>query len=338
VKKASLFLTLLLIGILASAQSITFNRQTIEWDDQALVLESQIGKTSTYKNIHLRNRTPGKVTAKLHTHSPLNFVWFTANDGEHYNDVTITLGPNESAALDAFIYLKTGAPKIYNEDLGFDIYYNDKHVGYVEMDLTAYFYSPSSGGGNAGTASRPPGYEAWTPLGSTPMRPKTSDLPLKVYSNHASYIHSNDFEKTVRRSINIWNAAGKSIGLGKNIFKLTASPSNADFDIDWSGRGLPSGALGAAKLAGCNSRQCYIDGISMLPPTTRNLGQTCEILIQELGHLLGLGHSGSRDDIMNGSAHGHWHDLSEVDITARDRQMLQWLFSLTNYVPLRPGK
>ncbi len=337
-KQAIFFLAFLLTGTLASAQSLTFTNDAINWNDEALILQSRIGKSSAYVYIQVENRTSYSVTAILHTHSNLNFVWFTNSSGQHKNGVTIGLGPKESVRLPVFVYLKNGVSKVYNDELGFEIYYDKHKVGYVEMDLTAYFYSSSRGGGRrtTGRATRPPGYEAWTPVGNTPMRPRVSDLPLKVYSNHASYTSSADFGRTVRRAVNLWNAAGQSIGLERNIFELTNSAYNADFGIDWSGRGLPANALGVAKIAGCNASRCYIEGIVMRPPSGHNQGQTAEILCQELAHLLGLGHSDSRDDIMNGTAHGHWHDLSEVDLTDRDRQMLQWLFSLRNFVPLVP--
>lgn len=335
--------TTLLLGFFfsiftAHSQSITFNTDAVSWNDEALILESPVGQSSDYKYIYVNNRTSHTVTAKVHTHSDLNFIWFTTSAGEHKNSVTITLEPYRSINLPTFIYLQSGSSKVYSDDLGFDVWYGNSHVNYVEMDLTAYFHGSSGGSDRVGSVSRPSDYEAWIPYGNLPMRPLTGDLPLKIYSNHARYIRSGEFDKTVRRGINLWNAAGQSIGLSENLFELTSSASEADFTIDWSGSGLPNYALGVAKVSGCSSDECYIEGIVMRPPSSQNLGQTCEVLCQELGHLLGLGHSDYRNDIMNGTAHGHWHeDLSEVDLTNRDRQMLQWLFSLTNYTPLRPG-
>ena len=180
---------------------------------------------------------------------------------------------------------------------------------------------------------KPSGYHIWRTDAGQLRRIDIDNFPLTVFSNHSLFIKSDIFDKAIRRSINVWNEAGRSIGIN-NIFELTSSPYNADFTIDWSGKDLSPNALGIARMTGGNPS--YIGGIVMKKPATYNLGQTCEVLCQELGHLLGLEHSDNQNDIMHQSAHKHWHDnLSEVALTDRDRQMLKWLYSQTDFVSIR---
>lgn len=77
----------------------------------------------------------------------------------------------------------------------------------------------------------------------------------------------------------------------------------------------------------------------MLPPNSNNKLQTAEVLVQEMGHILRLEHSEHAADIMNAQAHPlHHDDLSQIKLTGRDRQMLQWLYAQSNYVPIVPHR
>lgn len=184
------------------------------------------------------------------------------------------------------------------------------------------FYDNSSD--NTPTSfTRPVGYD-YISVNGLPARWSISDLPLTIYSNHFQYGFSAGYNDVLEKAVNMWNAAGKSIGLNVNFFEVTNSPSNAEIQMDWSGRYVPNGALGVAYP------QRNI--IGMLPLNRYdNLSAAGETLCQELCHLLGVEHSDVQHDIMNGTAHGHWHDLSQIQITERDRQMLGWLYTRTNY-------
>ncbi|MBX9852486.1 MAG: matrixin family metalloprotease [Cytophagaceae bacterium] len=160
-------------------------------------------------------------------------------------------------------------------------------------------------------------------------------MPIKVYSNHLEMEVDNSWTEVIKKAINTWNNAGASVGLMNNFFEYTDNASEAGLLFDWSGEGLPANALGVARLT--NSNPTYIAGIIMRPPGSEDFARTAEVLIQEMGHILGIEHSGYPDDIMNGTAHGHIHeDLDQVEITQRDRQMLRWLYSRENYIAIIP--
>lgn len=67
----------------------------------------------------------------------------------------------------------------------------------------------------------------------------------------------------------------------------------------------------------------------------RGPGLAGETLLQELCHMLGVAHSMVWADIMFEGMHSYNLDLSKLSVTARDRQMLGWLYSQTRYVSFR---
>jgi len=319
------------------AQEISIYNDYVEWDDKPLILQGLAGIDSKEKYVTIRNFSNFVIEIHVHTHSSLDFIWFKNSKGDEGTKINFLLDPYGEYYLKVHTYLSEGLTKIYNDDLGFDIIYKNQDLqtiasAYIEMDLVAYIYNidiekyPPN-------ISKPSGYDLWRTENGRLRRVETLNFPLTVYSNHSLYIKSDIFDKAVRRSISIWNVAGQSVGIN-NIYQLRSSPNNADFTIDWSGKDLSSNTLGIATMTKGNPS--YIVGIVMKKPTINNLGRTCETLCQELGHLLGIKHSDNQNDIMNGTAHKHWHNnLSEVDMTDRDRQMLKWLYSQAEFVPIR---
>lgn len=171
----------------------------------------------------------------------------------------------------------------------------------------------------------------------SPMRWNKSDFPLVIYSNHASNGYASDYGKLIQKALDMWNVTGNSIGINTTIFRMTNNRNSADIQMDWSGSVLRnaqlSSALGVAipgeNRVGMWSLRTYKSKFKM------SLGDVGEVLVQELGHLLGPVHSEVRNDIMNGTAHGDFHELSEIKITDRDRQMLGWIYSQNRYSKFR---
>ena len=315
----------LIVSHSSFSQTVTFDNNKIYWDDIPLIIYGSIGKKSQYQHLNFVNNTANTVYIWVHTHSDLDFVRFLYDDGNSGSKIKVTLSPYGGYTMMSYVYLRRGNSKIYNDELGLDVSYNinNRSTGsaYFELDITAYLYkdhrTPSV------IYNRPTGYH-YIEVNGLPARWNKTDLPLTIYSNHTSFGFASNYNKVLQKAVNLWNAAGKSIGLKVDFFETANSSWGADIQMDWSGRNVPRGALGVA-YPGRNI-------VGMLPLNYYSgLGQTGEVLCQELCHLLGVEHSDERYDIMNGTAHGHWHDLSEIEITERDRQMLGWLYSLSRF-------
>ena len=165
--------------------------------------------------------------------------------------------------------------------------------------------------------------------GALPMRWHLSDLPLKVYSKHSNTRDTaTQYDAVVRRAVEVWNAAGRETGLSRDFFKVVQNSSQADIQIDWTGRKLLHGAHGTAFPS---------EGRVGMKPLGQygGIGKAGITLLEELCHMLGVGHSEIRADIMFGGGHSYSPELSKLKVTSRDKQMLGWLYSQTKYVPLR---
>jgi hypothetical protein len=315
---------------LGFCQTVTFNADTYN-SDKPLSIHGTIGQRSAYSYLSFINKSAYKVKIAIHTHSDFDFVHFVDDKGNTGHKITITLKPYGSYKLKSYAYMPSGTPQVYNDELGMDVlYYNtlgqSVKKAYFEVGFTAYLYE-----GNSTTYfTRPTGYNAIM-VGNLPARWNISDLPLSIYSNHSSYGYSN-YDAVLQKAINVWNAAGKSIGLNVNFFSLTSNYSTADIKMDWSGKVIRESGMRNALGIAVPGRNI----VGMWPlKYYSGLGQAGEVLCQELCHLLGLEHSSYRYDIMNGTARGHWHNLSKIQITERDRQMLGWLYTLDKYYAFR---
>lgn len=165
--------------------------------------------------------------------------------------------------------------------------------------------------------------------GALPMRWHLRHLPLKVYSKHSNTGDTaTQYDAVVRRAVEVWNTAGRETGLGRDFFKVVQNSSQADIRIDWTGRKLIHGANGTAFPS---------EGRVGMKPLGQygGIGKAGITLLEELCHMLGVGHSEIRADIMFGGGHSYSPELSKLKVTSRDKQMLGWLYSQTKYVPLR---
>jgi len=175
------------------------------------------------------------------------------------------------------------------------------------------------------SSSLPEGFEVLKHYGR-PCRLQ-GQSPLLIYSN------DDRFYKILLYAIESWNSASRSIGMAP-LFACAGSASEADVTIDWSGNGLPSYAAGAVWWVSGEGVE-RVKGITMEPNTRLPEGNLAQILMQEMGHVVGLGHSQDNRDIMYQSMHRHrYPSLSAVQFTGRDMQALAWLYSQQTFIPI----
>lgn len=162
-------------------------------------------------------------------------------------------------------------------------------------------------------AGKPGNYE-YIAVGGKSMRLDPSSLPLTINPGRSEHW------QTVQKAVDLWNNAG--VG---TLFAVT--DGQADITVDWSGRSVSSGARAETRMR-TSSRVVIPESISV-KEGGRSRYHLARVVTHELGHVLGLDHSGDPNDIMYRS-----EGQGDLILTARDTQMLKWLYSQNNYVPV----
>lgn len=329
-KRLSLLLLLLGLIRLACAQQaiVSVSSGGASWNGRPLMVNGTIGQRTSLVNLRLENRTGAPISILIHTHSRLQFVYFMDDAGRHGREITVNIPAYNTYSVNIFCNLPSGSDRIYNDDLGLDVSDGNgiTNLAYVEVPISMYLYNSPV----YAPATPPAGYRVIM-AGGLPARWRMSDLPLTIYSNHTMNGFSSDLAALLQRSVYVWNTVGNSIGISAGFFRLVDSPTGADIKIDWSGEVIRQS--GSSNALGIAYPQRNVVG--MWPANVyRSAGQACEVLCQELCHLLGPEHSNYSEDIMHGVAHGHFHgNLAEVSVTERDRQALHWLYTQSSYYP-----
>jgi Matrixin len=147
------------------------------------------------------------------------------------------------------------------------------------------------------------------------MRLDPTRLPLTINPGDAAHL------QIVQKSVDLWNRGG----LG-TLFAVTSGP--ADITVDWTGRSVSPGARAETRMS-TSSNLVVPSGISV-KQGDRSPYDLARVMTHELGHVLGLDHSHSKGDIMfRSEAPG-----GDLVLSDRDLQMLKWLYSQNNYVPV----
>ena len=175
-------------------------------------------------------------------------------------------------------------------------------------------------------AQMPDGYEVILQFGR-PCRIATMALPWRVASSDPR------MGEVVSQALAVWNAEGLRLGVGP-FFALVSAGEPADLMIDWSGQGLPpdkaAGVFWDAGLGYTRVLRLVMDGRFRVPD-----GNRTQILMQELGHVLGLGHSQDRRDVMyEVMMTRRVSRPSGVGLSERDRAALSWLYAEPEWVPI----
>jgi matrixin len=178
----------------------------------------------------------------------------------------------------------------------------------------------------SGTFAQPAGYEFLQHRGKVVRHPIES-LPWRIHAS--DQVHFEALLHAVRS----WNAVGHRLGY-PDLFAVVVDLSNADMVVDWSGRGLPVDKAGGVWwIHGVDDVR--ISKMVMDPWHKIPEGNRAQILLQELGHILGLGDSSDRRDIMHTVMDTRHHrKIKSAKLTARDIEAFRWLYSQEKFVPI----
>lgn len=174
--------------------------------------------------------------------------------------------------------------------------------------------------------AQPSGFEFVEYRGQVVRHP-ASDFPWKIYVSDHRY-----YDATLH-AIRAWNAAGYELGY-PDIFAPVDNRIDADTVMDYSGEGLPgdkaAGVWWKFDSDGARITRFVVDPSYVVPN-----GNRAQILLQELGHILGLDHSKDPGDIMFAVGDRHRHkSVSEAKLSYRDKEAFRWLYSQQQFLPV----
>ena len=174
--------------------------------------------------------------------------------------------------------------------------------------------------------AQPPGYDFIRHRGKVVRHP-TEKLPWRIYVTKES--HFEAFLHAVRA----WNEAGHHMGY-PDLFAPVVNLRDADMVVDWSGKGLPADKAGGVFWS-FGDGQARITKMVMDPLHQIPEGNRSQILLQELGHALGLGDSSDPRDVMHPRMHSRRYRRGEfAKLTSRDLEAFRWLYSRQSFVPI----
>ncbi len=164
----------------------------------------------------------------------------------------------------------------------------------------------------------PPGYEVMRQF-DKPAHWRPEMLPIRLYSDDPAQARVFDY------CLAQWNTCG-------TLFR-SVPREEADIVVTWSPDRLPRGKAGAVWW---NPVMGYllVTGISVDGTWRVTDGVRARVLMQELGHCLGLEHSLDARDVMFDVVVNRRQPLEATRLSARDREALRWLYEQTDYVPI----
>lgn len=328
---------------------VNIDRDGVHANGAIVRLTTEIGsRGSDHKIFTIVNRSGRGIRYRVHTHEELVRFHDEHGTGDLMEQFYGELNTTDDAQDEFPFYAikRTGRPGVFQERIGVEAWDADtgRELGYTEVPVIATF-SPTQS--LAGAADRPDGFEMLGENNGRLFRCPAEHLPLRVYSNGDDIggigkSAAETARRATERAIKVFNLAARDLK-SPSFFQLVSTRQDADVVIDWSGDGLPTDALGYA-IHEPDAGELVIVGVAMrTPDRSRHESFVAEDLAQELGHILGLGHSLDARDLMGPhpqhvDSKGAPHSLDSIDMTNRDRQALAWLYRQQDYVPIVPRR
>lgn len=350
IKNILLLILWALSSATATGQKIEIYENEVRGVNRTFVMAGTLGKSTATNSLLVTNRTRQTLHIYARPHLDGDALYFIDKQGTSSRDYSLDLAPGRDGMLYLFGFLDQGSARICNGHLALAVtsVKADGSKGKprtVKLPVAITFKAgnvkpgvkPTPGAASktkktnqqtpveATETGKPDRYEVITYQGQ-PMRWNLRQLPLKIYSDHGrTGDTATQYAAVVRRVVEIWNRVGRESELKLDFFKIVEKRDQADIRLDWTGRHLLPGAQGTAYPS---------DGLVGMMPLDHfpGLGRVGETLLQELGHMLGVGHSEVPQDIMFHRARNYSPDLAHLGVTARDKQMLIWLYKQNQYV------
>lgn len=330
-------------------QTVVLDSNGLHADGKAINLRCALGyEGSEHAELTIVNRLGRDIRYRAHLHDPgETFVRFHREDGlagdlDGPPSGVLNTTDDTRDIFPVYALKREGRPGTFQDAVGVEAWdaASGRRLGYAEVPVVATFFERGV------KAARPAGFEMWEIVPGRLVRLRLTDLPLRVYSNHADLSDATPQEaeslaRIAARALTVWNQAAGGAKLPP-LFALVTDSRQADITIDWSGDGLGGDVLGQARLV--RGSPVVADGAVMQRPSgNRPDAMIAEDLLQELGHLLGLGHSQDGNDMMGQHQHApdenrNHEPLEFVQVTQRDLSALAWLYTQDEFVPIVPRR
>ncbi|GMU51580.1 MAG: hypothetical protein AMXMBFR33_07260 [Candidatus Xenobia bacterium] len=155
-----------------------------------------------------------------------------------------------------------------------------------------------------------------------PARWRRELLPIRLFSSAQL--------RLVDHCLAQWNQAGQGQLYARS------SAEEADVRLDWSSPRLPAGRAGAVWWNPVMGH-LLIEGMAVDGAWNVSEGVRARVLLQELGHCLGLSDSTDPGDVMYTVVVNRRRRPLALDaarLSSRDRQALGWLYAQEDFVPI----
>lgn len=179
-----------------NVQTVIFKSEQVIYDDTAILLNGPIGKWTNTQFVTFQNQTKETVNVKAHLHEHLDFLFFLDENNVAHRDINFDMATFSSFNQKIVAKITELEPVLYNDQMGFDITYENKKRAYFEITASVYFFEDE-----VSKTIRPSGYHYWDFDGSSRIL-EAAYLLLKIYSNHPNYSIDDSWYQIINKAIN----------------------------------------------------------------------------------------------------------------------------------------